>query len=469
MSRIPWTKFQDFYLRLGYLKVLVAVLNPERRSVVRDAIVRRLQSPLFDSASEHPALWERVRGRFTWYPRTTKAGRTIQTPAVDEAMLIDGEVESVLYGVTKETAYKILDWGQNVDFVGRGNQITEQALILRQLLPAASAERFVGGDVEAWNPFVLSVQEKAFFLYHLANIDLVTLSIIDQLSTVDAGTVIETGDASRITCRGLFAVLKRARSGVAARDIPAFRTAHELACTIANELNLDDFRDECDANIVRRAPKPVKPSARRSAFSRAESGPAVRKTRKNADHQTIPRFEQLVDLGFLIKVPSTLGLADEKTLSARRRWRYVPTTACGRWMKARACAPSDADGFKWNGFAAAATAALHPEYVSHGTKAGMREICEYLWRAYECVHRPTGHTPFDSVALLATILAVSDGVVIEMVHCHSAVIRLKEHKAFSNQIFFAGGNDLDKMFVQIKAGFLATVEAATAGELGGQW
>ena len=38
MARLPWTKFQDFYLRLGFLKVLVAILDPNRRSAGNEVL-----------------------------------------------------------------------------------------------------------------------------------------------------------------------------------------------------------------------------------------------------------------------------------------------------------------------------------------------------------------------------------------------------------------------------------------------
>src|SRR5690349_9348744 len=104
MARLPWTKFQDFYLRLGFLKVLVAALSPQRRSVLNDQIVRKLETPLFDNSSRHPALLSATRDRMTWYPKTV-GSKTIEHPEVVEAMLVDGGIGSLLYAVTHDTAY----------------------------------------------------------------------------------------------------------------------------------------------------------------------------------------------------------------------------------------------------------------------------------------------------------------------------------------------------------------------------
>ncbi len=465
MARIPWTKFQDFYLRLGYLKVLVASVSAQRRSTPNDAIVRRLETPLFDAADEHTALWESVRERMTWYPKTTADGRTINSPAVDEALLVHGGCNSLLYGITRSTAYKIVDWGHNLDFIGRGNQITERGLLLRTLMRSEDPEGFLQGDVLAWNPFLLSLEERLFFLYHLADVDRVTLEIIDSLASWPRDTVVETGDAARMTCRALFKVLADAESTVDLRDAASFRIARQLSCVIAAELDLSDLLQQCRGTATRRRPKVVKPSARKNALVRGHATGGrehTSKTKKNADHQTIPRFEQLVDLGFLTKIAADGGVDDAALLAGRRRWRYVPTRACAEWGKARRKRANTNDLFQWNGFAAAATAALHDAPVTTPPRRTADQIGAYLWRAYERVRRPVGHTPFDSVAVVATILAAVDGTAIEMIDSHNLMIALKKSGSLSDHVFFASGNALDKMFVQMKPGFVEGLKTVNA-------
>jgi hypothetical protein len=80
-------------------------------------------------------------------------------------------------------------------------------------------------------------------------------------------------------------------------------------------------------------------------------------------------------------------------------------------------------------------------------------LADYLWSAYKLVARPMGHTPFDSVALVATIQAATDGVPIEMVEFHDLALRIKQTSALPDHAFFASGNDLDHMFIQLKPGF----------------
>ena len=49
-------------------------------------------------------------------------------------------------------------------------------------------------------------------------------------------------------------------------------------------------------------------------------------------------------------------------------------------------------------------------------------LARYLWRAYQAVLRPVGHTPFDSVALYAMVLSSAEGVALEMADFHEMML-----------------------------------------------
>ena len=120
MSR-RWTKFQDFYLRFGFLKVLVAVLEKARTSVANELIYRRLRSPLFDPARSHPALWESVKDKTDWHWYAKEYVKTdFRNPRVAEALLWQADCPSRLFAVTRDSEYKILDWARDLEFVGVG-------------------------------------------------------------------------------------------------------------------------------------------------------------------------------------------------------------------------------------------------------------------------------------------------------------------------------------------------------------
>jgi hypothetical protein len=451
MRRLPWTKFQDFYLRVGFLKVLLVILSPDRRSAARDALIRRIQRPLFAEARSHQALWEQVAGKMTWYADGPSPGASShhKNPLIAEALLVSADAPSLLFAVTKPTAYKVLDWGHDLELVGHGNQITERGLLLRKLVASEFSDAFLEGDALAWNPFQLSVVEKIAFLYHLLEMDHVTLELINALGETETDKVLESRDAGVLACKALLSVLESFRDSVPPTSIPTFRTAEQLATVIAGELGLHARVDISSTISAPKPPKRSRPARAITALSKASARTAERRTTKNSDHQTIPRFEQLTDFGFLEKAGA---------LEARRRWRYKPTAICRRWASAQRLVGITGQEFLWKAFAKTVVEAFGIKTAS-SIGADRRAVAEHLWQAYKQVGRPFGHTPLDSVALFAMIRCASRGVVIEMFQFHKLMLEIKQRGELQEEVFFASGNELDKMFILLKPGFPEKIQA----------
>ena len=170
-----------------------------------------------------------------------------------------------------------------------------------------------------------------------------------------------------------------------------------MACTIATELDLVEYKKACEGAAARRPPKPIKKLPPRGGMLGRTSSSKPRKTTKNADHQTVPRFEQLVDLGFLTKPYEGERSNESGVLAGRRRWRYVPTEACRRWAEARRLPRTATEPFKWHHFAHAAVSAFKPQAMKGRLGQDPNALASYLWRAYERVGRPMG-TPLSTVS-----------------------------------------------------------------------
>lgn len=451
-TALPWTKFQDFYLRLGFLKALVAALGTERRSVPNETILRRLRRPLFEDVAFHRTLAGRIGDRMSWYETgwwNAPAGGK-KTPTVAEGLVVDADLPSLLVAITAPTAYKIVDWGRNVGLLGRGNQITERGLTLYALFNDIGVKSFLEGDPDAWNPFALTTVERIFFLYHIIEIDTVTLALIDSIGARAEDSDIETIDAAKMLARALTSVLAKAENDIRPPEIPAYRTALELAGTICEELDMAPPGGVVENR--RRAPRPVRPATKRKALMAASAGTEPRRTHKNADHQTIPRFEQLVDLGFLSKG------REVDNLQARRKWRWHPTPVAARWVSARKNVDTGSTPFLWDGFARVSCHA-YLDVQAPERRDDTRTIAAYFARGYRAVRRAVGHTPFDSVALMAMAFGVEDGLAIEMVDFHRMMLAIKTQGLLQGEVFFASGNTLDKMFVSLREDFAERVAA----------
>lgn len=442
MASVRWTKYQDFYLRLGFLKVAVAVLDPERRSLSADLLLRRLARPLL------PVVLKPPKGAHT--PRDQDGG---SAPVVD-ALLKAGHCQSLLHAITGRTSYKVLDWARDVQFLGRGNQISERGLLLRSYLDQGEIEAFLAGDQSAWNPFPINERERYYLLFHLTEIDRVTELLIDALAKLDPHETVDNAIASRLFCKAFVQVLAEGEPNVLLRDIPEYRTARELSITIAEELGMVEKLAQ-DAPWLKDGRRGPRPPVRIPAGQRTKP----RRTTKNADHQTIPRFEQLVDLGMLTKPFLPDDDVNAREL-ARRRWRYVPTDLCRSWAAARArCVDKP---FAWEGFGRAVVEARTGDIVAGGLPAAPSVVraAVYLANAFEKVGRRVGMTPFDSVGLRAMLDASLEGEVIEMGLMNRMLLAMKRAGIAADTLSFASGNRVDEMFVQLRRGFVEGVRGS---------
>ncbi|MFC2171393.1 hypothetical protein ACFLU6_02025 [Acidobacteriota bacterium] len=445
-----WTKFQDFYLRLGFLKVLTAILDPNRRSVSNDVLIRKLKRTLFQPARIFPEVWTELSERYPSYVRKAEKNNVKRQPALVEALLILGNCPSFLHAITQDTAYKILDWGHNIGLVGRGNQISENALLLRSLFNESKVSQFLAGKVLEWNPFLISRQERVFFLLLLADIDHLTLDIARNLGQLVSKRPIETRHAAKITCEAFFHLLDRSERSVTPHELPGFRTSRHLACKMARELEIQELIARCGSILRAEVPKPRTIKRRRGTD---------RRTTKNADHQTIPRFEQLVDLGFVDKEEHNSATQDD-FFKARKKWRYYPKDACAALAKSDWPGKESSGPWAWRNLARMVkSAGLVPRSSIPNSKPGRLLTAEYSWNAYKRIKRPIGHTPVYSVAALAMIHAVADGIILEMTDVHGLFLEIKRLDLLPNHAFFASGNELDKMFLLLKAGFMEEFES----------
>lgn len=436
MRGFRWVKQQDFCLRLGLLKVVVAGMKVGGFGKFRERITKRLGESLFAPAGpDLVAAAEAVLGAAAEEPLTRS-----------DALLMTAGGASWGQPIKKQTAYKAVEWAQTAGFVARGHRPSERGELWLDLIDLEQAGKFFEGDEKAWNPYCLSGAEKAFLCYHLGETDEVLLQLAFDAGQYPAGHVFEARDAYQLTLSAMRSVLGRAQDKVPMLELPRLRTATELADTIAAELDPD--------GAAASRPKRHPASLRRSRGGQSET---KRKTCKNADHQAIPRFEQLVDLGLMSKhiAPGLTGAAARK---ARAAWRYQVT---GSLPAMRACVGPDgmdSPDWLWSRFAEAFSGAFH-DAATQPRRATLGESMGLFTEAYSRIHRPVGHTPLEPVVVLAAVLGLERGVIVEIKAVHETMLWLKRSSSLGDYIAFSAGNDVDRMFVIVKKGFLAAFES----------
>jgi hypothetical protein len=121
--------------------------------------------------------------------------------------------------------------------------------------------------------------------------------------------------------------------------------------------------------------------------------------------------------------------------------------------------------WEWRGFAAAALASGIAGVRLRPGEPDADAVAGFLWTGYQKVRRQIGHTPFHSIAMTAMIEAVVDGLAIEMRTFHDLFMALKKQGLLQDCVYFASGNEIDRMFVVIRDGFVDSVRRLSPEQL----
>lgn len=440
MRHLRWVKQQDFCLRLGLLKAIVAGMHTGGFGRVRERIVKRFADCMFSAAA--PALSEAAEAVL---------GEAPEEPfSRSDALLLTAGGVSWGQPIKKQTAYKAVEWAQTAGFIAGGYRLSERGELWLTLIDQEGAAKFFAGDEWAWNPYRLSVAEKAFLCYHLGESDELLWQLAFDAGEYPVGHVLEARDTYQLTLSGMRKVLDRAGDRIPLPELPRLRTARDLATTIAAEIDPESAAIPVSRRRI--------PPRRRPGRGQADG---KRKTCKNADHQAIPRFEQLVDLGLMSKhiEPGLTGPAARKSRAA---WRYEVTAALPALRVALGEHGLDTPNWNWSKFSQAFVGSTHRVEV-HPRHATVIESLALFLEAYDRIHRPVGHTPFEPVALLAVAFGMERGLLVEIKSIHDMMLTLKSSSCLNDYIAFAAGNDVDRMFVMVKKGFLQAFESLPAG------
>jgi hypothetical protein len=396
----------DKFQRLGVLKVLVALLDPQRRSQATDSIVRNLTKAL-DLKQ----------------PRADREfGDEIEEESRGALLVKEADCTSLNFRFTKKSAYEIINWGKLYGFIGAGNQITERGLLLRHLMGEAAVKSILDNTFEV-NPFRLTLEEKIYFLFRHFEVDTTIHFVIRRIAAESWKEGIRGVEADKIVCRSLYDLYLLSKEN--RRGFDAMSLQDEIPLRIGS--------------ISQRPSRPnIKPEQKN------------KKRTKTADHEAISRFEFLADLG-LVRKPTGISTESDKK-DPRKSWHYWPTPDLYNLVARLQAVP--AKDFCYHAFASAVTSIVPPAGLTFSPVVDRIDIARRAYEAYLIVKRVFGHTPLESVATVAMIRALADSTILEMAHIHGFFLNLKIKDSFPGIVHFAAGNEMDRMFIDIKPSFL---------------
>lgn len=407
----------DFFQRSGLLKMLVAVLDPQRRSAAPEALTRKLSRLLFEPAGG--------------------------TRTSAEYLIRNAAGPSWNFTITEPNLKQVIEWGRLVGFVGSGNQITERGLMLRAIMGAEALDSIAGGNLST-NPFDLTAAEKLYLLYVHWEVDSALHFLIRRVAALPPDEPIRAIEADKLTCLAfydLFRLMSESRNN--SKTLLMLKSLRELLGRMVAELDLS-------------AEIPITPVVRPKPMTQFRQKPEQRdkKRTKTSDHEAIPRFELLVDLGLLTK---KVGAEDRDEEKARKSWKYWPAPALVDFS-ARMPDAFDTE-FCRSGFAQCASTLVSQSTERLDVERDATFILRRTYDVYSMVRRRFGHTPIESIAILTMINALAESKVVEVKEVYEFFLGFKLNNLFPETVRYAAGNDLEKMFIDIKPSFVAEVEA----------
>jgi len=410
----------DKFQRIGLLKILVALLDPQRRSLPSQLLVRKLEQVLFEGTSDG----------------LTKAEKLIQK----------ADSPSWNFRITKPTLFEILNWGKLYGFIGSGNQITESGLLLRYIMGEEAISSISSRSFQV-NPFKLTLEERLYFLYRHLEMDTPLYFLIEKLAGVKDPPIIGGVQGDRITCFALYDTYKLIadKQGFSGHSLLTLKGLRELIGKMVPELDLSSEIP------IRGVPKPKPASALRSKPEQRN-----RKRTNTSDNEAVPRLEFLTDVCLLEKKQEEPSGGD--TEKVRKAWRYWPTQVLAQFAQGM---PGDFDpNFCQSGFASAATALLPGEESKRvDTQGEPVGVANRAYEAYLVVKRRFGHTSVESVAVVAMIQSLARAEILEVIDVYKFFLDIKQEGLFQDTVRFAAGNDLNNMFLDIGPTFMDEVQS----------
>jgi hypothetical protein len=363
--------YTDYQQRLGFLKILASVGEGVRGG--RDEYVERL--------------------RTLYRPRGLK--RAEGKPFNATELLEREEIPSWQPGFPQQDPEKYLgrlvEWGEMCGIIAANGRLSEWARILLLLNDDAAP---------ATNPFLLSPLERAFFLQLLLVHDQVLHGLVIRLSA----RALSKPFGVRDSCLETLEVLGDFADTIQGQGIEAVQLRVELRILferIARTWRLDRTA--------------LTSSARRAETLAQLRRPGARKQRNRwIEYHAICRFEQLTDLGFLIKEPPSKPASSSKERrDIRTGWAWYVAPGLTRVSELLRAGGDDIAAILVRGWMQLCDIGFGLELRTEGSLQKL-EIVELLDHVLPKARRQLGPVQVHSWAMLACLEAARRGRRLEI-------------------------------------------------------
>ena len=367
---------KDYQQRLGFLKVVSRVGQGARGGP--DDIL------------------DRVRGIYPGTRRPTLPGRRVEEFNPKE--LIRTELApSWIVGFVPKTLDRLLAWAEMVGLVAQSGRLSEWAAILEGV---RSRPEETGWNRD--NPFVLSVEERAFFVQLLFFHDQVLPLLVLNLGQMAAGTAIGAAESCVLVTQSLGDLLDRIQ-GNNPTELQTRMDLRDVIERIGRQYHIDDPRRLVNAET-------------RPGIIKTLAGDRLKGARvKLAEYHAICRFEQLVDLGLLTKEDPNNSPADETAREkARTSWTWYTVPGLPKAAEVLRADAGDLEAFcqkSWIKFCAAGFGQVTDTLDAFRDQ---RQIAALLDNTLPLARRQLGPIQVHTWASLSCLKALGQGHLLEL-------------------------------------------------------
>jgi hypothetical protein len=395
---------KDYQQRLGFLKVISRVGQGARGGP--DDILDRVKS-LYPGGRRQPL-----------------AGR--RTEEFDPKALIHSErIPSWIVGFVPKTLDRLVWWAEKVGLVAQSGRLSEWAAILDGVRSHPGEQSWVDD-----NPFILSLEERAFFVQLLFFHDQVLPFLVNHLGQFDPGASIGVAQSCVLVSQSLGDLLDSIK-GNSPAELQLRLELRDVLERIGRQFMLDDPRKLVNAESRRNVLKIL--------VGERLKGVRVRL----AEYHAISRFEQLTDLGLLTKEDPNNAQADEASREkARTSWTWYVAPglpAAARILSSRVTELEPFFQESWIRFCAVGLGQKTRELDAFEDQ---RQIAELLDENLPFARRQIGPVQVHTWASLACLRALGRGCLLELSTIERLLEAMRMDPHTSNSVRLSGRAEL---------------------------
>lgn len=393
---------QKYYQRLGFLKVISIVGENVRGG--QDEILSRFKA---------------------LFPQSTIGRARSQGILELEKLLCIEEIPSWGIGFLEKEQYRVLTWANKVGIMAPTGRLSEWATILKALRKKNQKVSWAEN-----NPFLLSLEERAFFIQLLFYHDQVMPALLFRLGELTSGSHLSLYNGSLVMTQAIGDYLDTVK-GNSPDEMKVRVLVRDILERIGKQYGLPD------------------PRALFNSESRAEVMNKMQLERKKgkrnhlAEYHTVCRFEQLTDLGLLVKEnPTTPSQTYERRKSIRTDWNWYIVPSLHSAGSLLLNAVNDIESFLLKAWMQFCATLYKPEAERLDVFMKQLEVAEYLDATLPYARRQIGPVQLHTWISLACITAFSAQKIMEISHVNELLMAIHRHPKLGSLLRIGGQGEL---------------------------